>query len=57
MSEPSKACTLGKAKNAGVSKMAVPCSTIKCKRLFIDISSTSIAGMGGKKSLASWSQR
>ena len=34
---PCKNCALGKAKMAGVSKMAVPCLMVKVKRLFIDI--------------------
>ena len=44
-----KACALGKDKMAGVSKMAVPCSMVKGKWLFIDISSPSTASLGGKK--------
>ena len=41
-----KACALGKAKKE---RVAEPCSIIKGERLFIDISSSSMASMGGKK--------
>ena len=49
MCEPCEACALGKAKKARVSMTAVPCSTVKEKRLLINISSPSTASMGGKK--------
>ena len=40
---------LGKAKKAGVSKVAVACSTVKGKRLFIDASTPSTASKCSKK--------
>ena len=46
---PCKVCVLGKAKNAWVSKMAVPCLMVEGKRLFIDTSSLSPASMGSKE--------
>ena len=49
MFKPCKACALGKAKKTLVSKVAVPCSIIKCKRLLIDISSLPTDSMGSKK--------
>ncbi len=41
-------CALEKARQANVNKKAVPRSTNKGKRLFIDISSPSTKSMGGK---------
>ena len=49
MFKPYKACALEKAKSSGVSKIAIPCSIIKGKMLFLYISSPSTAIMGGKK--------
>ena len=49
--KPCKAYALGKAKKGTVSKISVPCSMVKGKRLFIDISFQSLASMGGKKHL------
>ena len=48
MLELFNACAEGKGKMVEVSTMAVPCS-INGERLFMDISSPSIANMGGKK--------
>ena len=49
MFKPCKDCALTEAKKNGMSKMALSCSMVKGKRLFIDISSPSTATMGGKK--------
>ncbi len=46
---PCEDCALGKARQANVSKKAVPRSTNKGERLFIDISSPSTKSMGGKQ--------
>ena len=44
-----KACALGRAEKANVSKTTILHSMIKGKRLFIDVSSPSTASMGGKQ--------
>ena len=44
-----KAFDLGKAIKAVVDKMAIPCTIIKGKRLFINISFLFTANVGGKK--------
>ncbi len=46
---PCEDCALGKARQNNVSKKAVPRSTNKGERLFIDISSPSTKSMGGKQ--------
>ncbi len=46
---PCENCTLGKARQANVSKKAIPRSTNEGEWLFIDISSPSTKSMGGKQ--------
>ncbi len=46
---PCEDCALGKARQANMSKKAVPRSTNKGKWLFIDVSSSSTKSMGGKQ--------
>ena len=46
-----EACTLGKAKKAGISKPAVSKSKNKGERLFFNITSPSTVSFGGKKHL------
>ncbi len=46
---PVEDCAIGKARRANVSKKAVPRSTNKGERLFIDINSPSTKSMGGEQ--------
>ena len=47
--KPCRACALGKAKKAGVSKMAIPYSAVEGKRQLIGSRYPSAASMGGRK--------
>ena len=46
--KPCKACSLARARNKNVSKTPVEHSSIVRERLFIDISSPTVTGLGGK---------
>ena len=48
MLEPCKACALVKSKKTGVSKLTLPCTLVKEKRLLIYLGSLSTASMGSK---------
>ena len=49
--EQCEECVLDKVRKGRVSKMAVPHSTVKGERMFMNISSPSTTSMGGKKHL------